>query len=153
VKARLYIQQHGDALPKNEDAERPLSNKGLHDIRHMAEHMAEKDVLIQRIVHSGKLRAEQTAGIISEKLAPDVRPEAISGISPNDDPARFIENLGAIEGAVFVASHMPFVSNLCSTLLVGNPEAQFRFTPGAVACLGYEEDQWSLLCLVSPEDL
>lgn len=153
MKARLYIQQHGDALPKQEDAARPLSSKGFYDIKHIAEHMAEKDVLIQRIVHSGKLRAEQTAEIISDKLVPDVMPEALSGISPNDNPVKFIEDLGIVEGAVFVVSHMPFVSNLCSTLLVGNPDAQFRFTPGTVACLGYEEGQWSLLCLVSPEDL
>ena len=153
MKARLYIQQNGDALSKEEDAARPLSNKGLNDIERVAAYMAEKDVLIQRIVHSGKLRAEQTAKMISDKLAPDVVPEALTGISPNDNPEKFIEDLGDVEGAVFVASHMPFVSNLCSALLVGNTAAQFRFTPGTIACLGYEEKQWSLLCLVSPEDL
>ncbi len=153
MKARLYIMQHGDAVPKNEDTARPLSNNGLRDIRHVAEYMAEKDVLVQRIVHSGKLRAEQTAKIISEKLAPDVVPEVVKGINPNDNPEKFIGDLGDIEGAVLVASHMPFVSNLCSALLSGHLDAQFRFTPGSVACLGYEEGQWSLLCLMSPEDM
>jgi len=153
VKARLYIMQHGDAVPKNENTARPLSNNGLRDIRQIAAHMAEKDVLIQRIVHSGKLRAEQTAKIISEKLAPDVVPEVVEGINPNDNPKKFIDDLGDIEGAVLVASHMPFVSNLCSALLSGHLDAQFRFTPGAVACLDYEEGQWSLLCMMSPEDM
>ena len=153
MKARLYILQHGDAVPKEEDAARPLSSKGLDDVKRVAEHMAEKDVLIQRIVHSGKLRAEQTAKIVSEKLAPDVVPEALDGISPNDNPDKFIEDLGVVKGATLVASHMPFVSNLCSALLVGNPDAHFRFTPGSIACLGYEEEKWSLLCLMTPDDL
>ena len=153
MKARLYILQHGDAVSKEEDAARPLSNKGLRDIERVAEHMAEKDVLIQRIVHSGKLRAEQTAKIISDKLAPDVVPEFLEGISPMDNPEKFIEDLGVVEGAALVASHMPFVSNLCSALLAGNPDSQFRFTPGSIACLGYEEGQWSLSCLLSPDDL
>ncbi len=145
--------QHGDAVPKNEDSARPLSSNGLRDIKRVAETMAKKDVLIQRIVHSGKLRAEQTAKIISEKLAPDVVPEVVDGISPNDRPEKFIGDLAGVEGAVLVVSHMPFVSNLCSALLSGHLGAQFRFTPGSVACLGYEEGQWSLLCLMSLKDM
>lgn len=122
MKAILYVLQHGDAVPKEEDAERPLSSDGQRDIERIAEHLVEKGVLIQRIVHSGKLRAEQTAKIISGKLAPNVVVEVVEGISPNDDPKKFIEDMEGIESTILVASHMPFVSNLCSTLLTG--EAQ-----------------------------
>jgi phosphohistidine phosphatase len=153
VKSRLYVLQHGHALSKDEDAERPLSDDGRRDVERIAGHLSKNDVLIHRIFHSGKLRAHQTADIISEKAAPDVTPEKISGIAPNDDPAAFIKLLDDIEGAVLIASHMPFVSNLCSTLLIDSAEAQFGFTPGSVACLGYEEGRWSLLCMIRPDIL
>lgn len=153
MKVRLYILQHGDAVPKEEDTEMPLSDAGRRGIERIAEHLAEKDVLIQRIVHSSKLRAKQTAEIISDKLAPDINPEVVEGISPNDDPKKFIENIRSAEGAVLVASHMPFVSNLCSILLTGKPDAQFGFTPGTIACVGYEEGKWSMMCMLRPEVL
>jgi phosphohistidine phosphatase len=153
VKARLYVLQHGDAVSREEDAERPLSSIGRRDIERIAEHLAEKDALIQRIVHSGKLRAEQTAKIISGKLAPDVVLEVVEGISPNDDPKKFIEDIGGVEDTILVASHMPFVSNLCSTLLTGKPNAQFSFTPGTIACVGYAGGQWSLMYMIRPEVL
>ena len=153
MKIRLYVLQHGDAVSKEEDAERPLSDDGRRCIERIAEHLVKKDVLIQRIVHSSKLRASQTATIISEKLAPDIDPEVVEGISPNDDPKKFIENISSTEGTVLIASHMPFVSNLCSILLTGKPDAQFGFTPGTIACVGYEEGKWSLMCMLRPEVL
>ena len=153
MKARLYVLQHGAAVTKEEDAQRPLSNDGRLDVERVAQHLADKDVLVQRILHSGKLRAEQTAKLVSGKLAPDVEPEAVDGIAPNDDPAKFIEQLGHIEGAVLVASHMPFVSNLCSMLLTGESGTQFGFTPATIACVDYAGGQWSLQCMIRPEIL
>ena len=151
MKPRLYVLQHGNALSKNEDAERPLSGDGRHDIEQVAGYLSKNSVQIQHIFHSGKLRAQQTAEIISEKVTTEVTPEKISSINPNDDPAQFIESIAGEENGVLIASHMPFVSNLCSVLLTGASGAQFGFTPGSVACLGYEDGCWTLLWLVSPE--
>lgn len=145
--------QHGDAVSREVDPDRPLSSDGWCDVNRMAEYLAEKDVLIQRIIHSGKLRAEQTAKIISDKLDPDIKPEAIGGISPNDDPEKFIEALSVVEGAVLVVSHMPFVSTLCSALLCGNSGALFGFSPGTIVCLDYAQGEWSLSCMIHPDNL
>lgn len=153
MTARFYILQHGNAVSKEEDTERPLSSAGQRDIKRVADRLAEKNVSIQRIVHSSKLRAKQTAQIISDGVVPNVVPEAVDGISPNDDPEKFIKDTGSIKGAVLVASHMPFVSRLCSTLMTGKPNAQFCFTPGSIACLDYADGQWSLVFMMRPEDL
>ncbi len=150
MKSRLYVLQHGSALSKDEDAARPLSQVGRGDIERVADYLSKKDVLIQHIFHSGKLRAQQTAEIISQKVAGDVVPQEMSGISPNDSPDQFIKMVLSEKSAVLIASHMPFVSHLCSTLLIDSVDAQFDFIPGSIACLEYESEAWSLLFMVRP---
>jgi phosphohistidine phosphatase len=54
---------------QEEDPSRPLSERGWEDIRKVAKY-AEKclHVQVDQIVHSGKLRARQTAGVLGEHL-------------------------------------------------------------------------------------
>jgi phosphohistidine phosphatase len=122
---------------------------------------------IGRILHSGKLRAEQTAQIIADNSGYTITPESCSGISPNDNAAEFIEDQGLIQsmgqeisqkisrenggGNILIVSHMPFVSNLCSALLTGSTEVEFDFTPGTLACLFYEYEEWSMEYMIRPE--
>jgi len=153
VKSRLYVLQHGDAVTKQEDPERPLSPIGCQDVERLAEYLTSKDVLIQRIIHSGKLRAEQSAQIIAEKLAPEVTPEKYSGISPNDDAAIFVKNIDIEKESVLIASHMPFVANLSSILLSGTNAVNLSFSPGTIACFEHHNDVWSLKCMISPDHL
>jgi phosphohistidine phosphatase len=118
---------------------------------------------IRRILHSGKLRAEQTAQIIADSLESTVNLELCSGISPNDAAAVFIEDQKLIQSMgqkigqetggsnILIVSHMPFVSNLCSTLLTGSAEVEFDFTPGTLACLFYEYKEWSMEFMIRPD--
>lgn len=167
VKARLYILQHGGAVSKDEDPGRPLSEEGVLDIQRLAEYLAERvvggglsgDMDIRRIFHSGKLRAEQTAQIITDSLKSAVNPESCSGITPNDNADEFIEGQGLMQSMeqetggcnILIVSHMPFVSNLCSTLLTGAAEVEFDFTPGTLVCLFYEYEEWSMEWMIRPE--
>jgi len=151
LKARLYVLQHGHAVSKEENPDRPLSSQRRHEITRLAEHMAKKDVLIWKIFHSGKLRAEQTAQIISEIASPDVTPEALDGVGPNDDPREFINSLDLSHGSILFAGHMPYVSRLCSILLSGDTGSNFEFQPGTIACLGCVDGKWSLVCMLRPE--
>jgi len=153
VKTRLYVLQHGHALSKEEDPERPLSAAGMHDIERLANHLAEKDVLIWKIFHSGKLRAEQTAQIIANRVSPEVIPQLCEGVAPGDDPASFIKSLDISHGSILLVSHMPFLTKLCSVLLSGNESSQFEFAPGTIACMGCVDGQWSMLCMLRPEVL
>lgn len=149
----LYILQHGNAVSKEENPDRPLSTDGRRDVERLAEYLAEKGTFLQRIFHSGKLRAEQTATIISERLAPGIAPEVIEGINPNDDPKKFIREIEDVNGVVLIASHMLFVSKLCSTLLTSKPDALFSFSPGTIACVGCEDGKWSLQFMIQPGNL
>jgi len=149
----LYILQHGEAVPKEIDPERPLSEHGNRDIRILALHMQNMDVQLGNIFHSGKLRAEQSARLIAETLSPEILPVKTEGLNPNDDPAVIIGDIEQMNENILIASHMPFVSRLCSTLLTGTIEAEFAYVPGTLFCLEKADDKWRLAYMLRPDFL
>ena len=149
----LYILQHGEAVPKEIDPERPLSEHGNRDIRILALHMQNMDVQLGNVFHSGKLRAEQSARLIAETLSPEILPVKTEGLNPNDDPAVIIGDIEQMNENILIASHMPFVSRLCSTLLTGTTEAEFASVPGTLFCLEKAEDKWRLAYMLRPDFL
>jgi len=72
---RIYLTQHGEALAKDVDRERPLSEQGRADVQRLAEVLREKGVRVEQIWHSRKTRAEQTAALIADAILPHGRPE------------------------------------------------------------------------------
>jgi len=65
----LYLVQHAEAKRKEEDPERPLSEKGRVDIRKVAVYIAGHiNIKVSAIIHSGKTRARQTAEALAEYL-------------------------------------------------------------------------------------
>jgi len=149
----LYILQHGEAVPKEIDPERPLSEHGNRDIRILALHMQNMDVQLGNVFHSGKLRAEQSARLITETLSPEILPVQTEGLSPNDDPTVIISDIEQMNENILIASHMPFVSRLCSTLLTGAIEAEFASVPGTLFCLEKADDKWRLAYMLRPDFL
>ena len=149
----LYILQHGEAVPKEIDPERPLSEHGNRDIRILALHMQNMDVQLGNVFHSGKLRAEQSARLITETLSPEILPVQTEGLSPNDDPTVIISDIEQMNENILIASHMPFVSRLCSTLLTGTAMAEFASVPGTLFCLEKADDKWSLAYMLRPDFL
>jgi phosphohistidine phosphatase len=57
----LYLMQHGQATTETEDPERPLTDAGRAAVQRVAKRARAADVRISGCLHSGKLRAEQTA--------------------------------------------------------------------------------------------
>jgi phosphohistidine phosphatase len=53
---RLYLVQHGDAIPERVDPERPLSAEGRRDVEAVARLLASAGTRAVRVAHSGKLR-------------------------------------------------------------------------------------------------
>ncbi len=152
-KLNLYILQHGDAVPKDIDPERPLSEQGVRDIRILAMHMKNMDIRLGKLFHSGKRRAEQSAGLIAEALSPEIEPVQADGLNPNDDPSVIVSDIEQINENVLIASHMPFVSRLCSTLLTGATEAEFASIPGTLICLERTDGKWRLAFMLRPDFL
>jgi len=67
---KLYLMQHGEARPEQEDPARPLTDRGRAEVERVARAAARLDLGIAQVIHSGKLRARQTAEIVAACLEP-----------------------------------------------------------------------------------
>ena len=114
----LYLVQHGDALPKEVDRGRPLSEAGSLDVRRMARFLGDAGLRVARIMHSGKKRAEQTAQLLATSLAPGVLPQKIAGIDPLDPTEPLARDIGNWNEDAMVVGHLPYMSKLVSRLIV-----------------------------------
>ena len=64
---KLYLVQHGKSKAKEEDPERSLNANGVPDIKKVSNFLdSYTKVHVANILHSGKLRALQTAKILAE---------------------------------------------------------------------------------------
>lgn len=149
---RLYLVQHGQAVDKTVDPERPLSEQGREDVATMAGRLSDAGVRVERVWHSGKRRAAETAGLLARAVFGKDAAEAISGISPNDDVTAFAQDADVWDQDTMVVGHLPFMGRLVAHLVTGNAEASLVvFRPGAVACLERDSDgDWLLLWLLRP---
>jgi phosphohistidine phosphatase len=149
---KLYLVQHGEAVDKDVDPERPLSEQGREDVTAVAGRLADAGVRVDRLWHSGKARAEQTAGLLAKAVCRGCRPEAITGIMPNDDVTAFAQDADVWDQDTLVVGHLPFVGRLVAHLLVGDATVPLvAFRPGTVACLERDGDgKWLLHWLLRP---
>jgi phosphohistidine phosphatase len=149
---RLYLVQHGEAVDKTVDPQRPLSDQGREDVGAMAARLTGAGVRVERVWHSGKLRAGQTADLIAKALNRGGRTEAISGIKPNDDVAAFAQDADVWDQDTLVVGHQPFMGRLVAYLLTGDADAALvAFRPGSVVCLERDGDgSWLLQWMLRP---
>ncbi len=84
---QLVLVQHGEALPESIDPARPLTEHGREDVKQLATLLEAKGVRVARIVHSGKLRAKDSAAILMPAVGADATVVVIEkGLSPSDSP-------------------------------------------------------------------
>lgn len=116
----LYLVQHGEAKSKDEDPERPLTERGFESARKMAAHASRLGVGVAEIRHSGKLRAMQTAEVFAEALGAPL--SASEGLSPMDEVASLVEELNGRADNLMIVGHLPHLARLASKLLSGAEE-------------------------------
>lgn len=150
---KLYLVQHGEAVAKEVDPERPLSERGLDDTEKMARFLKRCGISVGRVLHSGKRRAEQTAQVLAAAILSGDQPETVAGIKPNDDVTSFAERLIDFHDDTLVAGHLPFMAGLVTWLITGNNDrVTVAYKPGSVACLKRQEDgSWLLEWMIRPE--
>lgn len=149
---KLYCMRHGEALPAIEDAQRPLSPKGMADIRKIAHQLKACDIHIDHIMHSPRLRARQTAELMAEGLGISHISVCQHGLDETDDISTILEDLNHWQDATLLVSHLPLLSRLIGAL-VSNDEQKpiINFAPGAIACLNqFEGPLWHLTWLLKP---
>ena len=149
---RLYLVQHGDALTKDVDPERRLSDRGRADISRLAAWLRANEVAVSRIRHSGKTRAQQTAELLASVLETGGEIGSDEGLGPNDPPNAFLQQLHDVDADTLIASHLPFVARVLSQAVTGSSDQQFvQFRPGSVAIVERDDrGEWELIGFACP---
>jgi phosphohistidine phosphatase len=147
----IMLVQHGKNVSRDVDPEKGLSEEGISEVERIAEVAGGYGVKMEKVFHSGKKRAKQTADIFIRSLNPDLAAEEIDGMGPVDDVTEFWNNLDA-SGNVMLVGHLPFMEKLTSYLVAGNPDNPvLKFQNGGIVCLDMDSDsrswviKWTLL--------
>ena len=149
---QLYLVQHGEALSKDIDPDRALSEAGRNDVRRLASFLAGK-VRVARVLHSGKTRARQTAEILATAVAPDLKVEQFGGLSPNDPVESFVQHVEEWGEDLLVVGHLPFMEKLVARLAAGSEVSPIvTYRPGSIVCLETgDETGWQVQWMIRPE--
>lgn len=147
----LYLVQHGQSRPKTDDPEQGLSEEGIATVKRIAGVARGYQVHVNRICHSGKKRARQTAELMGADLGPSGGIKETAGLRPLDDVSKIAATLRSDDHDMLVG-HLPFMERLVSFLITCTPDTLvFRFQNGGIVCLDQEIEtgkwfiKWTLM--------
>jgi phosphohistidine phosphatase len=150
----LCLVRHGDAVSATDNPDRPLSPGGRAGVERLGQLGRERGVKVSAIYHSGILRAQQTAAILAEHLAPRRGIEQRAGLLPDDDPAVMKAELEEARESVLLVGHLPYLSRLAGLLITGDPDRTVvEFSPATMVCFVNEHSQWNIAWKLNPEFL
>ena len=150
---KLHLVQHGDAVAKHVDPDRPLSAQGRADVERLARLLAARGVSVGGVFHSGKTRAKQTAESLASALGSAGQVSARTGLNPNDPVDNVLQDVERWSEDVLLVGHLPFMSRLTSRLL-GRKEdkATLEFRPSSAACLERDAGgRWIVAWFLPPD--
>lgn len=149
---RCYLVRHGEAKADVEDPARSISERGREEVRLVALYAAAAGAQVAEILHSGKLRARQTAEILAEYLRPARGVREMDGIAPNDSPEKARAEVEAASEPLMIVGHQPHLGLLISALILGDPKKDLiHFPTGAMVCLARSKEGFRLEWLLTPE--
>lgn len=150
---KLYLVQHGEACSKEINPDRPLTDQGKADIERLAAFFKRAGIQVERVIHSGKLRAEQTAERLAKVIAPGMELETSGLINPNDNPKAFDWQSESWNRDTLIVGHLPFMAKLVSHLITEDENRLMTaFQPGSAICLEHNDDaHWKINWMIRPE--
>ncbi len=114
---KLYLVRHGRALPAENDQAQPLSLEGRDDIMHLARTLGHMNIRVQTILHSGKLRSEESARLIADVLQPAGGVVRSENLGPTDDIGPMLQKIRTATEDLMLVGHLPFLANLLQALV------------------------------------
>jgi len=149
---RLYLVQHAAAKTEAEDPQRGLTDEGRRTVERVAEFLASLGLAVERIEHSDKLRARQTAEILAARLQPAAGTQPVTGLAPNDDVELTCARLRSESKDLMLVGHLPHLSRLAARLLeLEADRAVVRFQMGAVVALSRDDvGRWGVEWMLAP---
>jgi phosphohistidine phosphatase len=148
---KVYLIQHGLAMSKDDDPDRPLTNEGRDETVKVANFIAQSGIIqIRNIFHSGKTRARQTAEIFGERTAPTAAVQQAEGLKAKDDPGIWGGKLEGAKEDVMLVGHLPHMAALANRLLCRDaPENIIEFENSGVVCLE-KNKTWRIRWMIVP---
>jgi len=148
----FYLVRHGEAVSETIDPQRPLSRVGYRDVEHLAQSAMAREVRPSAILHSGILRARQTAEVLAQFLSPPAGVRVSAGLAPEDDPMIAKGELETAERSLMLVGHLPHLSRLVALLTRGDPEAQgIDLMLATMVCCSLYRGNWRILWIIRPD--
>lgn len=153
---KIYLVQHAEAYSKEENPDRPITEKGRADIKKTAGFLGQTlKTHVAQIFHSSKLRAAETAAILENAVDTAAEPAIDDDLKGGADPRVWQERLTTLTGDQVLVGHMPHLQKLASLLVARNPDLiVVDFTNAGIVCLESNNDncnKWSLAWAVRPD--
>lgn len=130
----LYLVHHGEATTPVENAQRPLTARGLDAVGQLAAEAQRRHVQPAVIWHSGKLRARQTAEAFWRTCHPFAEFSALRGLQPDDPPSWLRDRVAGETRDVMCVGHLPHLARLLA-LLTRDPQAEATWPVNGVVAL------------------
>jgi phosphohistidine phosphatase len=143
MSAVLYLMRHGvaeDAGPGMSDAERALTADGIRKTKRVALGLKTLDIKFDLIVSSPLRRAEETAHLVAEIVAPGAPLELRASLA-GGTPDEVVKGLRPYRdcGQILLVGHQPDLGELASHLLTGSTTlAPLPFKKAGVAAIAVD---------------
>src|SRR3990167_10388167 len=138
---KLYLARHGECTVKESMHEPSLSEQGKKDILSLAGFLKPLHIHVSNIFHSGKLRAQQTAELLSTGITCTGGIQPLAGLDPSDDVNLMSNEIMKWYDDVLLVGHLPFMSKFMGKLVADNEYKEIMFFhPGSFVCLEQVED-------------
>lgn len=153
---KLYLMRHGKAGLGHTDAVRPLTERGVTDVKAVGEYLraylAEKGLQVARVHHSTLLRAKQTAQIMASAIRSEHDLEEYEGLEPWGDIEAFVRCAGDFSEDTLVCGHEPFMGQAARALETGGGE-YIHVKTATVMAFQRTENGWVLDWVINPKML
>ena len=148
----LYLIQHGEAVEKDVNPDRPLTDGGRAAVERVAAQAQRCGVRVPEVWHSGKTRAAETAAIVARRLGPAAPCTQMSGLDPKDPAEKVCALLRRRKEDLAIAGHLPHLARVAAYLLTGAASADpIVFHRGGIVALERgEEESWRVAWALPP---
>lgn len=140
----LYLIRHAHAVKlgdegTNEDAERPLSDKGQEQSRTLGSVLQKRGIVFDTLLTSPLLRARQTADAIAQVFNTPPPIEECRSLAPGGRSKKVARFLFALEGArLGLVGHAPDLARWAGWL-IGSKKVNIELPKGGVAFVNCPE--------------
>lgn len=148
----LYLVRHGKSRKGGKDRLRPLTLGGIAEVKAIAGFLKPLRLRVRAIWHSDRVRAIETAQILSGAVAMTGGMSKHLDMGPDDSIRPTVRRIKKVRGDVMIVGHLPHLGKLASKLLTGSASREIvKFSTGSVAALTRETGgKWCLEWLSAP---